>query len=191
MTTALLLIDFQNDYFPGGKWELDGIDLAANNASVLLQVFREQDLPVIHIRHEFPSEAAPFFQPGSDGAKTHWLVTPHVHEPVVLKHEINGFQGTGLKEVLDSYEVERLVICGAMSHMCIDGTTRAARDLGYECIVVSDACATHAMEFDGVGVSAEQVHAAFMHALGFAYAKVMPAKQALLDINQPMQAESA
>lgn len=191
MTTALLLIDFQNDYFPGGKWELDGIDLAANNASVLLQVFREQGLPVVHIRHEFPDDDAPFFQPGSDGAKTHWIAAPNAGEPVVLKHQINAFQGTSLKEILDAAQVGRLVICGAMSHMCIDGTTRAARDFGYECIVVSDACATHAMEFEGISVSAAQVHAAFMQALAFAYAKVMPAQHVLLDVYQPMQAESA
>lgn len=123
MATALLLIDFQNDYFPGGKWELERVEHAVNNAAVLLQTFREQALPVVHVRHEFPGAAAPFFQPGSDGAKTHRRVAPHVHEPVVLKHEINGFQGTELKSVLDSCQVERLVICGAMSHMCIDGTT--------------------------------------------------------------------
>lgn len=190
MPTALVLIDFQNDYFIGGKWELEGIDQAANNAAILLRTFRENNLPVVHIRHEFTTEDAPFFVPSSEGAKTHWLVAPHEHEPVVLKHAVNGFQGTKLKKILDSYHIDRLVICGAMSHMCIDGTTRAACDLGYECIVVSDACATHAMEFEGIEISAKQVHAVLMYALGFAYATVIHTAQALLEIAHPMQVEN-
>lgn len=192
MTTVLLLIDFQNDYFPDGRRELERADRAVSNAAELLNAFRERGLPVVHIRHEFPGADAPFFQPGSEGAKTHQLVAPRINEPVVLKHEINGFQGTKLKEVLDSCRAERLVICGAMTHMCIDGTTRAAHDLGYECVVVNDACATHAMEFEGVAVSADQVHAAFMHALGFAYSKVASTAQALMAISRPpMQTENA
>lgn len=187
MATVLLLIDFQNDYFPGGKRELEQIDRAANNAAELLREFRQQGLAVVHLRHEFPNEAAPFFRSGSEGAKTHQRVAPRAHEAVVLKHEINGFQGTELKAVLDSCQAKRLVICGAMSHMCVDGTTRAARDLGYECVVISDACATHAMEFDGVDVSAGQVHATIMYALGFAYGKVMSTAELLLDINRPVQ----
>lgn len=182
MTTALLLIDFQNDYFPGGRWELEGADSAAERASGLLRAFRERGLPVVHVRHEFLRADAPFFRPGSEGAKIRERMAPRGQEPVVLKHEVNGFQGTELKRILDARRVERLVICGAMSHMCIDGTTRAARDLGYQCIVASDACATRGVEFEGVTVSAEGVHAAFMHALGFAYAKVIPASQVLPEI---------
>ena len=49
MITALMLIDFQNDYFPGGKWELEGTYRAANNAAVLLTAFRAAGLPVIQI----------------------------------------------------------------------------------------------------------------------------------------------
>lgn len=191
MATALLLIDFQNDYFPGGKWELERINQATQNAAVLLKEFRENGLPVVHVRHEFRSEDAPFFQPKSEGAQIHLQVARRPQEPVVLKHEINAFLGTELKQVIDSYQVGRLVICGAMSHMCIDGTTRAAHDLGYECIVVSDACATHAMQFDGVNVSATQVHAAFMHALGFAYGNVMQTKEVLSVLAQSAKMQTA
>lgn len=182
MTTALMLIDFQNDYFPGGMWELEGTEVAANNAAMLLKTFREKGLPVIHVRHEFPNNDAPFFRPDSHGAKISRLLAPHANEPVVLKHRVNGFQDTNLKETLDAAQVDKLVICGAMSHMCVDGTTRAARDLGYECVVVHDACATRALEFEGVSIPALQVHAAFMSALGFAYAKVVPARRVLLDV---------
>jgi nicotinamidase-related amidase len=62
---------------------------------------------------------------------------------------------------------------GAMSHMCIDATTRAAADYGFRCTVIHDACATRDLKFLDVIVPAQQVHASFMSALAFAYAKVL------------------
>jgi nicotinamidase-related amidase len=60
-----------------------------------------------------------------------------------------------------------------MSHMCIDATTRAAADHGFKCTVIHDACATRDLQFENALVPAKQVHASFMSALGFAYAKVV------------------
>ncbi len=57
--------------------------------------------------------------------------------------------------------------------MCIDATTRAAFDLGFQCTVIADACATRDLEFNGVKVEAEKVHASFMAALSSPYAKVI------------------
>lgn len=94
-------------------------------------------------------------------------------ETVVLKHFPNAFRETGLKELLDNQGIENLVIIGSMSHMCIDATTRAAKDFGYNVRVVHDACASRDLEFNGSMVPAAQVHAAFMSALGFAYAEVI------------------
>jgi hypothetical protein len=68
---ALVLIDIQNDYFPGGKWTLRGIDAAAENAAKLLAAARAAGDLVVHVRHEFPTADAPFFAPGSEGAKIH------------------------------------------------------------------------------------------------------------------------
>lgn len=173
--TALLLIDIQNDYFPsfeGAKWALSGTELAAENAAQLLSLFRDKSLPVIHVRHEFPTQEAPFFTPNSDGAKIHSSVAPIDGEPVVLKSEINSFKGTELDAVLKQKGVERLVIVGAMSHMCIDAVVRAAADLGYECHLAHDACATLDLEFNGTTVPAHLVHATFMAALDFGYCNV-------------------
>ena len=72
---------------------------------------------------------APFFAPGSDGAKIHPKVKTLEGKPVVLKHHVNAFRETHLKALLDRHGVEEVVICGAMSHMCVDAGTRAASDL--------------------------------------------------------------
>jgi nicotinamidase-related amidase len=176
---ALVLIDIQNDYFPGGKWALSGIESAADNAARVLAAARAAGDLVVHVRHEFPAAGAPFLAPGSDGAKIHPKVRNLEGEPVVLKHHVNAFRETDLQVLLDRHGVEEVVICGAMSHMCVDAGARAASDLGYRCVVVHDACATRDQEFEGVVVPAAQVHAAFMAALKFGYATAVSTEEYL------------
>ena len=180
--TALLLIDFQNDYFQGGKWPLEGTEAAAEQAAKLLAAFRERGLPVVHVRHEATTDDAAFFLVGTEGAEHHPAVKPVGDEPVVVKHHINSFRDTNLKEILDNQGVENVMIVGAMSHICIDAVTRAANDFGYTCAVAHDACATHALEFNGVKVPASHVHASFMAALAFAYANVASTDDLLRDL---------
>jgi nicotinamidase-related amidase len=170
---ALIVIDIQNDYFPGGKWTLDNMDAAADNAARVIAAARAAGDLVVHVRHEFASADAPFFTPGSEGARTHEKVLPAQGEAVVLKHHVNSFRETDLEDILDRNGVEDVVIAGAMSHMCIDAATRAANDLGYGVTVIHDACASRDLEFDGAVVPAAKVHAAYMSALGFAYAKTV------------------
>jgi len=180
--TALIVVDLQNDYFPGGKWELENTEGAAANALILLEKFRKKALPVVHVRHEFPTADAPFFAPNSAGVEVHPSVQELPGEPVVTKHQINSFRETKLKDILDDLQVDNVLICGAMSHMCIDAVARAANDYGYDCAVAHDACATLDLEFNGVTVPAEQVHAAFMAGLDFAYAKVSSTDQLLSEL---------
>ncbi|MNO98840.1 Streptothricin hydrolase [compost metagenome] len=170
---ALIVVDIQNDYFPGGKWTLSGVDAAADNAARLIAATREAGDLVVHIRHEFPSTEAPFFVPGSQGAEIHPTVQNHGNEPVVVKNYINSFRETNLKSLLDDQRIEEVVVVGNMSHMCVDAITRAAVDYGYKATVIHDACASRDLEFNGVVVPAEQAHAAFMAALAFAYANVV------------------
>jgi nicotinamidase-related amidase len=167
---ALIVVDIQNDYFPGGKWTLSGIEAAADNAARLLAATRAKGELVVHIRHEFKTDDAPFFTPGSEGAQIHAKARNQGDEHVVLKHHVSSYRETDLKEVLDRNGIEEVVICGAMSHMCVDAITRASSDFGYKVTVVHDACASRDLEFNGVKVPAAQAHAAFMAALGFAYA---------------------
>ncbi|WP_323992905.1 cysteine hydrolase family protein [Nguyenibacter sp. L1] len=176
---ALIIVDFQNDYFPGGRWELVGIEQAAANAARVLAAFRERGLPVIHIRHEFPAVDAPFFAPGSDGAHINAAVAPREDETVVLKHHPNAFRDTPLKALLDEKGIRILTILGAMSHVCIDATVRAAVDFGYEVTLIHDAVATRDLAFNGVAVPAVHVHAAYMAALSFAYATVLSTDESL------------
>lgn len=173
MIPALLLVDIQNDYFPGGKMELVNIDHASVNARQLLDQFRYKDLATFHIQHTFLKGDAGFFTPNTEGAEIHGSVDPLPSETVIHKHYPNSFRETDLLDLLKQKEITDLVICGAMSHMCIEATTRAAADYGFKCVVVQDACATRDVEFQGKRVSAADVHNASMSALAFAYANVV------------------
>lgn len=176
---ALIIIDIQNDYFPGGKWTLDGAEAAADNAARLLSAARKRGDLVVHVRHEFESSDAPFFTPGSAGAHIHPKVEPTANEAVVLKHKVNSFRDTNLKALLDQHDIKALTIAGSMSHMCVDAATRAAADYGYDVTVAHDACATLPLTFDGKQVPAAEVHASVMAALAFAYAKVVTTDELL------------
>ncbi|CAN5500930.1 cysteine hydrolase family protein [soil metagenome] len=167
---ALIVVDIQNDYFPGGKWTLSGMDAAADNAAKVLDSARQNGDLIVHVRHEFPTADAPFFAPGSHGAKIHSKVRNKEGEHVVVKEHINSFRNTDLAEVLDKNDIDEVVVCGAMSHMCIDAVSRAANDFGYNVIVVHDACATRDVEFNGKVTAASDVHNAYMSALQFGYA---------------------
>jgi nicotinamidase-related amidase len=182
---ALVLIDVQNDYFPGGKWPLSGMESAADNAARVLDAARGAGDVVVHVRHEFTGADAPFFVAGSEGARIHSKVLGRGNEPVVLKHHVNSFRETDLKAILDSHGVDEVVLCGAMSHMCVDAGVRAASDLGYKCVVVHDACATRDQEFAGTVVPAADVHAAFMAALQFGYAKLVSTEEYVANTAAP------
>jgi len=180
--TALLLVDIQNDYFPGGKMTLEGVDAASVNASRLLSRFREKRLPVFHIQHLATRPGATFFLPGTTGSEIHPSVAPRVDETVIVKHFPNSFRETPLPDQLKKTGVVSVAVCGAMSHMCIDATVRAACDLGFQCLVAHDACATRALTFGQETVPAVKVHAAFMAALSGAYAQVLSTEELIRNI---------
>ena len=176
---ALIVVDIQNDYFPGGKWPLSGVEAAADNAAQVIAAARAAGDLVVHVRHEFPSADAPFFVPGSEGAQIYAKVSSQDNEPVVLKHQINAFRDTELAALLASRAVKEVVIVGNMSHICIDAVTRAAVDFGYQATVIHDACAACDQQFNGLTIPAAHVHGAFMAALAFGYASVVSTREFL------------
>jgi len=173
----LILIDIQNDYFPGGKMELVDMEKASKNAQILISDFRKKNLPVVFIKHLAIRANASFFIPGTVGAELHESICPVEGETVIIKNYPNSFRNTSLHEHLKTLQVNELVICGAMSHMCIDTTVRAAFDLGYSSTVISDACATRDLVFNEEKVEAAKVQLAYMAALNGTFASVTTTKK--------------
>ena len=176
MKQALLLIDIQNDYFDGGAMTLVNAYQASQNAKQLLEKFRNKKLPVIHIQHIATKAGATFFLPETFGVEIHKNVRPVADEKVIIKHFPNSFRETELLDVLRENEITDLIVAGMMTHMCIDATTRAAKDLGYNCTLIGDACATRNLEINGETIKAADVHNAFLAALNITYATITTAK---------------
>lgn len=179
MTQGLIIVDVQNDYFSGGTMELLDMKAASENCKVLLEDFRAKQLPIFHIQHIATREGATFFIPNTHGCEIHSDVTPTNDEPVLVKHFPSAFRGTELEEMLKSRGVSEVIICGAMTHMCIDTSTRAAFDLGYKCHVIADACATKDLIFNGETVKAKDVQNAFMAALSVPFATISSTQEYL------------
>jgi nicotinamidase-related amidase len=145
--SALLLIDIQDFYFPGGRSALVAPEDAAKNAARLLDRFRIRKLTIIHVRHN-----------SEPGGKINDRVNPLPEEKIISKNEVNCFKGTDLAGFLASRNIDTLVICGMQTHMCVEAATRAGSDLGYKCILIHDACATKDLKFGDRIIKSEDVH---------------------------------
>jgi nicotinamidase-related amidase len=160
-TTVLLIIDIQDFYFPGGRSALVEPEKAAVHAAKLLEYFRKEHLPVIHVRHN-----------SDEGGKINDIVKPLPSEKVFSKDEVNCFTVPGLNDYLKLLKTDTLVICGMQTHMCVEAAVRAATDLGYKCILIHDACATKDLKFGDRVIKAADVHYSTLATLK-SYAKVM------------------
>lgn len=185
MTQALVLIDLQNDYFPGGTMELVEAGAAVEQAARLLAAFRAQGLPVLHVQHIARRAGATFFLPGTAGAEIHDAVRPRAGERVVVKHFPNSFRETTLLEDLRAADASKLTFAGMMTHMCVDTTVRAAADLGFACALAQDGCATRALQFGTRRVEADQVQLAYLAGLDGAFASVRPAQELCAALSSP------
>ena len=171
--TALLIVDVQEFYFPGGRMQLENPELAGMNAGLLLDHFRNNGMLVYHVRHNF--------EPGGD---IHPYVKPKEGEAVISKDRVNAFAGTGLLEMMQQDSVEQLVICGMQTHMCMEAAVRAANDYGFTCLVASDACATRALQYEEHIIPARNVHYSTLSALQGSYARVLSTDAILREFSQ-------
>lgn len=179
METALLIIDVQNDYFPNGKMELYKSIDACNKIKDLVQYFRHHFMPIIYIQHISVRPGATFFLPNTPGIDIHDDIKPNVGEKVITKNYPNSFRNTELNDYLKNNNITKLVFVGMMTHMCIDTSVRAAYDLGYECIIISDCCATRNLKIDNHEILADNVQNAFLAALNGTFSKVITKEEAM------------
>lgn len=180
--TALIIIDIQNDYFPGGTMELVEPEKAALKAKEVLSYFRENKMPVIHVQHIALQDGATFFLPNTKGAEINSIVAPLANEKVITKNYPNSFRDTKLLEYLHENNITNLVFAGMMTDVCIDATVRASMDNGFTNTLISDAVATRDRELNGKVVPANQINTAFLaglNALGGLYATVLSSDEFL------------
>lgn len=164
---ALVIIDIQDFFFPGGKSELVNPIPAAQNAAKVLEHFRNTQQLVVHVGHN-----------ATEGQGFYSLVKPAEGEMVFMKNTVNAFVDTGLLEYLQGQQVSKLVICGMQTHMCVEAAVRAAADLGFKVTLIHDACATKDLKWENETIPAKMVHLSTLATLR-SYAKIMSTKEFL------------
>ena len=167
--SALIIIDIQDFYFPDGDLPLEEPLAAAMNAGLLLEQFRKQGDKIVHIRHNY-----------EPGGAIHQYVDPASHELVISKDQVNAFRDTSLDEVLRADSITKLVICGMQTHMCVEAAVRAGNDLGYEIVLVEDACATRSLNYNGTQIEANDVHNSTLATLK-SYARIIKVSDYLIE----------
>jgi nicotinamidase-related amidase len=183
MKQALLIIDVQNDYFSGGKNELHEPEKALLKVNQLEEKFLSEQKTIIYIQHIKHQINADFFEAGTIGSELHPKLKVQKNSLIIEKHFPNSFLDTDLEKILGNLEIDQLVICGMMTQMCVDSTTRAARELDFHPILIADATATKDLIFEDEKVLAENVQLSFLSALQN-FAQVISTNQFLKGIKR-------
>lgn len=177
--TALVVVDIQNDYFPGGKMPLPHMEAIAERSLKVLNQFRKKQFPIIHIQHVFQSNEAPFFTRDGIGKDIHSDFTPLAGEAHHVKPSLNAFVDTTLEDTLVKLGIRKLVFVGAMAHICVEAVATTASNKGYESVVLADCVTNPTAGYQGCEVSSEEVHAAAMATLGMGYSQILLAEEFL------------
>ena len=173
---TLVVIDVQNDYFPGGAWALPDAPAALPKIVKLITEARKRGDGVLFIQHVTPA-GSPVFAEGSEGGELHIDLGVSLDDPVFTKSHPSSFQGTGLHAYLRKHGVKELDICGFMTQMCCDTTAREAYSRGYSVRLFSDACAAKELEVDGQKLAHDTVHRVTLGALA-RFAKIIKTNEA-------------
>ena len=176
--TALVLVDFQEEFFHGRLYVPDA-PRAARNAAALLRWARSSGIHVTHVCQVATKWDSPLFAPGSKTVAFVPELGPTPGEVVVTKSAAGGFTRTNLDGILRAKDVDTLIVGGLMTHLAVDSTVRDGAVLGYHVIVASDATATRDLPATdgGPSVDALMVQRSALAALGDRFADVLSTKE--------------
>ncbi|MBK8472719.1 MAG: cysteine hydrolase [Sphingobacteriales bacterium] len=171
---ALILIDIQKGFDDIIYWGGERNNpRAEENASILLQLWRQRQLPIFHIQHCSSNPKSPLHETNK-GNQFSDLVKPLEHEIVVKKNVNSAFIGTNLKEQLDNLKITKLVIVGLTTDHCVSTTARMAGNFGFDTFIVSDATATFNKKgLDGENYAAELIHQTALASLQGEFATIV------------------
>lgn len=168
MSLALLVIDLQNDYFPGGKFPLANADATLDNVERAIHRASDRGVPVVVIQH-IADGGAPFFNAGTPGAEVHPRVLAAAPgAPIVVKAHADSFVATDLEQTLTRLGATQLLVCGMMTQNCVTHTAISKAAEKYAVTVLPDCCTT----------VSEVLHLIALHALS-TRVKLVPSTDAV------------
>jgi len=167
---ALVMIDCQNTY-RGGIMQLTGVEPALQEARKLLTLARDHNIPVLHVQHD-AGPGTPYDVRAEIGAIAD-EVAPIAGEPVIVKQYPNAFVQTDLDQRLKAAGIDKIILAGFMTHMCINSTAHGGFNLGYQATIVASATATRPLQAaNGKILTAQEVHDAAIASSRDLYASI-------------------
>jgi len=154
---ALIVIDLQNDYFPGGKFPLWNTDITLANTEAAIANARARNIPVILVQHVADGKKgiAPFFNEGTTGVAIHPRVLAAAPDGIIVtKSFADGFHDTAMEETLTRLGVEELMICGMMTQNCVTHTAISKAAEKYSVKILTDCCTTVSQMFHLIALNA-------------------------------------
>jgi nicotinamidase-related amidase len=174
--SALVVIDFQNEYFSGRMPIPDGAAALARTRE-LITFADSHKIPVYHVQHVAPA-GSPVFAIDGQTVKFHPDMQPRPQDVVLQKSTVSVFASTDLDQQLKNAGIQTLIISGLMTHACVAGAARDAAPLGYNVIVASDASATRAItRANGVSIDKDSLHKAALAEVEDTFGDVMSTAQ--------------
>nr|WP_232324080.1 isochorismatase family protein [Pseudomonas fluorescens] len=174
--SALVVIDFQNEYFSGRMPIPDGATALAKTRE-LISFADSHKIPVYHVQHVAPA-GSPVFAIDGESVKFHKDMQPRPQDVVLQKTTVSVFASTDLDERLKKAGINTLIISGLMTHACVAGAARDAAPLGYNVIVASDASATRAItRVNGSSIDKDSLHQAALAEVEDTFGDVMTTEQ--------------
>ncbi|NIF68847.1 isochorismatase family protein [Burkholderia sp. Ap-962] len=171
-STALLVIDFQNEYL-NGRMPIADIAGAIANTQRLLAYADRHGMRVFQIQHVAPA-GSPLFALGGDTVDFVPAMQPRATDTVLQKRTVSVFASTDLDRRLKADGVTTLLIAGLMTHACVAGAARDAVPLGYTVVVASDASATRGIVLaNGQSIDKDTLHRAALAEIEDTFGEVL------------------
>ena len=174
---ALMLIDVQLAFLDE-KWGKRNNPQVEYNMLKVLDVFRQNQLPIIHIQHVSDNPISLFHHSTGQGFKQGF--EPQASEKIFTKTVNSAFIGTKLAEYLHQHHIDELVIVGLTLPHCVSTITRMAANLGFKVTLLEDCVASFPLKMpNGEEISAEEIHRVNIATLHDEFATILSTAQFL------------
>lgn len=176
MKRALLVIDVQNEYFTGGL-PITHPENSLEKIVTVMDTAYQNEIPIVTVQHSSPQADAKTFRRGSHGWQLQPQIAKRPYDLLLEKQMPSSFAGTNLEQWLRDRGVDKVVICGYMTQMCCDSTSRDACHRGFGVEFLSDATGTLDITNAAGAISAEELHRAILVTQAMRFGKVLSTKE--------------
>jgi nicotinamidase-related amidase len=163
---VLVVIDVQNIFFTDKNFQPYKAAEVVENINKLIKNARQNEIPVIFIRHEDPE----YMQLGSSAWQIYDKLDTAETDFYVEKKTPDSFFETNLQELFEREKIDEIYLCGLQTDFCVDTTCRSAFGKKIKAFLVEDAHSTYDTEF----IKAENIIKHHNSIIGQWFAKLVP-----------------